>query len=274
MAGPDLAPTPSVRSYARHGRYTDAALQPTTENPMSATNPHTSALVLWRAALAVLGLVACQSATITPGFAPVAAPKLAVGDHWQYKITDNLRLGLVTMLGADVVSISGDTAALRLVYNNQYGRSELTEEIDAGGGLVVGALKQEQVRHFQTPVELYDFPLEQGKTWRQVVDTISPDTQLKAQILLYGTVQGQTVVTVPAGTFNTTYVYRVIQLDDEQFWRTRTSREDSVWFAPEMKGPVRELRNAYYVQTGGGPGALVRTENTTRELISFQPGAR
>jgi hypothetical protein len=241
---------------------------------MPATTPRASPLVSWLATFAVLGLVACQSATITPGFAPVAAPTLTVGDHWQYKITDNLRRGLVTILEADVVSIRGGTAVLRLVYNDQYGRSELTEEIDASGGLVVGALKQEQVRRFQVPLKLYDFPLEQGKTWRQVVDTISPETQLKAQILLYGTVQGQTVVTAPAGTFNTTYVYRVIQLDDEQFWRTRTTRDDSVWFAPEMKAPVRELRDAYYFQSGGGPGSLVRTENTTRELISFQPGTR
>jgi hypothetical protein len=177
------------------------------------------------------------------------------------------------MLDADVVSINSGTATLRLTYSNQYGRSEVTEEVDANGGLIVGALKNEETRHFQTPIKLYDFPLEQGKTWRQVVDTISPDTQLKAQILVYGTVQGQTVVTVPAGAFNATYVYRILQLDDEQYWRTRTTREDSVWFDPGMKTVVRELRNAYYVQNGG-PGNLIRTENTTRELISFQPGPK
>jgi hypothetical protein len=232
-----------------------------------------SGLARWQAALAAIGLVACQSATITPSFPPVTAPKLVVGDQWQYKITDNLRLGLVTMLDADVVSINGGTATLRLTYSNQYGRSEATEEIDANGGLIVGALKGEETRHFQTPIKLYDFPLEQGKTWRQVVETISPDTQLKAQILVYGTVQGQTVVTVPAGAFNATYIYRILQLDDEQYWRTRTTREDSVWFDPGMKTAVRELRNAYYVQNGG-PGNLIRTENTTRELISFQPGPK
>ena len=241
---------------------------------MPAMTPRASALVSRLATFAFLGLVACQSATITPGFAPVVVPKLAVGDHWQYKITDNLRRGLVTMLDADVVSIRGGTAVLRLVYDNQYGRSELTEEIDASGGLLVGALKQEQVRHFHPAVELYDFPLEQGKTWRQVVDTISPETQLNAQILDYGTVQGQAAVTVPAGTFDTVYVYRIIQLDDEEFWRTRTARDDSVWFAAEMKAPVRELRDAYYFETGGGVANQVRTENTTRELISFRPGAR
>jgi hypothetical protein len=241
---------------------------------MATLNLRICTLVPRLATIGILALAACQSATMTPGSAPVAPPKLAVGDHWQYKITDNLRLGLVTTFDADVVSISGGTATLRLVYNNQYGRNESIEEIDASGGLAVGALKEEVVRKFPTPLKLYDFPLEQGKTWRQVVDTISPDTQLKAQILLYGTVQGQTAVTVPAGTFNTTYVYRIIQLDDEQFWRTRTTREDSVWFAPEMKAPARELRNAYFYETGSSPGNLVRTENTTRELISFRPGGR
>ena len=242
--------------------------------PVSATiNPLVAVLAWCLAAFAAIGLVACQSATITPSFAPVAAPQLAVGDQWLYKITDNLRMGMVTMLVVDVISINAGTATLRLTYNDQYGRSEATEEIDANGGLIQGALKGQETRRFQTPINLYDFPLEQGKTWRQVVDTISPDTQLKAQILVYGTVQGQTVVTVPAGAFNATYVYRILQLDDEQFWRTRTTREDSVWFVPEMKTAVRELRNAYYVQNGG-PGNLVRTENTTRELISFRPGPK
>ena len=80
---------------------------------------------------------------------------------------------------------------------------------------------------------MYDFPLERGKSWRQTVPTISPDTQLNAQILVFGNVQGQTVVTVPAGAFNTTFVFRILQLDDEQFWRTRTTREDRCGLHPK-----------------------------------------
>ena len=229
----------------------------------------------WLAALAAVALAACQSATVTSSFAPVAAPKLAVGDRWQYKITDNLRRGAVTMLDADVVSINGGTATVRLVYDAPTGRSELSEEIDANGGLVVGALKEEPTRRFPTPIEMYQFPLQAGQTWRQTVDTISPDTQLNAQILVYGTVQGQTLVTVPGGSFDAVYLYRILQLDDEQFWRTRTDRRDSVWFAPQVKGVVRETRDASYRLLGGGPGvsSVVRTENTTRELLSFRPGS-
>src|SRR5262249_7788552 len=116
--------------------------------------------------------------------------------------------------------------------------------------------------------------LQRGDTWRQVIDVISLETQLPAQILVFGTVQGQTVVTVPAGTFNSTFVYRILQLDDEQFWRSRTTRNDSGWFSPDAKGRVREIRDAYYISRDGGVSPVVRTENTTRELISFQPGGK
>jgi len=219
----------------------------------------------------MLGIAACTTINAPTGPA-VAAPTLVVGDHWVYKITDNLRLGLVTMLDAEVVAVTGGVATIRLAYNNQYGGETLTEEIDAAGGLVFGTLKNELPRRFPKPIEMYRFPLQRGLTWRQTVDTISPETQLPAQILVFGTVQGPTVVTAPAGTYESMYIYRIIQLDDEQFWRTRTTRNDSVWFVAEVKGPVRELRDAHYIWRDGGVSPVVRTENTTRELVSFQAG--
>jgi hypothetical protein len=240
---------------------------------MSTANSSVYALPSWLAVFATLSLVACQSATPIPASAPIAAPKLVVGDHWQYKITDNLRRGVVTMLDAEVVSVANGVATLREVYDGPYGRNELSEEINANGWLVVGALKEELTRRFPTPIEMFDFPLEQGKSWRQTVDTVSPDTQLPAQILTYGTVQGMRPVTVPGGAFDAVYIYRIIQLDDEQFWRTRTERRDSVWFVPGAKGPARELRDAQYTWLSGGVSPVVRTENTTRELTSFKPGS-
>lgn len=235
------------------------------------STPRVPALAQSLAMLATILLVACQWATVTSSFPSVPAPKLGVGDQWLYKITDNLRMGQATMLVAEVVSIKAGTATLHLTYSNQYGHSETTAEIDAAGGMIVGALKNQDTRRFPAPIELYDFPLEPGKSWRQTVDTIGPETQLPAQILVYGNVQGQTVVTVPAGTFNAIYLYRILQLDDEQHWRTRTTREDAVWFDPEMKTAVREQRNAYYVENSGR-SSFVNSERTTSELVSFQPG--
>ena len=130
---------------------------------MSAARSCNAPFASWIAVLAVLGLVACQSTTFAPSFPPVPAPTLAVGDHWEYQITDNLRRGLVTMLEADVVSISSGIASVRLVYNDQNGRTESRAEIDANGGLVAGALKGEESRRFQVPIQMYDFPLERGR---------------------------------------------------------------------------------------------------------------
>ena len=242
---------------------------------MSATVLHSIPFRAWLAVLAAMTLAACQSqsSTSSASFAPVPAPKLTVGDHWQYRITDNLRRGAITMLDADVVSVAGGMATLRLAYTDPNGaRRDATEEIDANGGLVVGALKEERTRRFPTPLQLYQFPLQAGQTWRQVADTISPETQLKAQILVYGTVQNQTTVTVPAGPYDAVYIYRILQLDDEQFWRTRTERRDYVWFAPQVKAAAKENHDASYLMLGAGVNSVIRTENTTRELMLFKPG--
>jgi hypothetical protein len=205
----------------------------------------------------------------------VPAPKLVVGDHWTYKITDNLRRGIVSTLDAEVSSINSGVATIRLVHTNSQGEATAwDQEMDANGGLIVGILKPSEVatRQYPKPIELYDFPLTSGTTWRQAINTTSPETGLDAQILVYGTVLGQSQVTVPAGTFSSVYIYRILQLDDEQFWRTRTERRDSVWYTPDNKAPAREMREAQYVERSGPDVAVVRTEMTVRELVSFRPG--
>src|SRR5258706_12625301 len=63
------------------------------------------------AALIVFGLAACASAPVGP---PVDAPRLLVGDRWQYRVTDNLRRGVVSQLDAEVIAVSGGSARTRL----------------------------------------------------------------------------------------------------------------------------------------------------------------
>ena len=110
-------------------------------------------------------------------------------------------------------------------------------------------------------------------SWRQVVDTFRRDTQLKDDIRIYGEVQGRTPVTVPAGTYDAVAIYRIVKLDDDEFWRSKTTRRDSIRYAPEVKGVVREVHDAEYFELHGGPdSATIRTEYTTTELVSFTPG--
>lgn len=239
---------------------------------MPSSTTCTRTLSSWLPGLAALALCACAS---TPLVGTVAAPKLAVGDHWQYRIADGLRRGAVTQLDAEVVAVAAGTATIRLTYSDDSGRTEQTAEIDADGGLRLGALKARETRRFSPPVKLLDFPLEQGKTWRQVIDTMRGDNQLGDQILVYGNVRGREPVTVPAGTFEPVYVYRIFQLDDNEFWRTRTTRRDQVWYAADVKAPVREVHDAEYLEKSDRTDiTAVRTEHTTAELVLFKPGPK
>jgi hypothetical protein len=219
----------------------------------------------------MLGLCGCASAPVGP---PVQAPRLAVGDHWQYRVTDNLRRGRLSQLDAEVIAVSGPSARVRLAVTDNSGRAEWVDEIE-GGLLRAGTLWREAPRPFSPPVQLLAFPLDDGKTWRQSIDTFHPDTELKDQILVYGKVGGRKPTSVPAGVFDAVYVYRIVQLDDEEFWRTRTTRRDAVWYSPEVKAPVREARAAEYTEKGGGPDvSTVTTEDSVIELVSFKPGGK
>lgn len=213
-------------------------------------------------------LAACATAPVGP---PVAPPRFAVGDHWQYRVIDNMRRGAVSQIDAEVVALAGDVATLRVVKLDGATRSEWTDQIEGGGGLRAGML-DDSARRFTPAAALLAFPLEQGKTWRQVVPTFRADIQLPDQILIYGDVQGRAPVTVPAGSFDAIQIYRVVQFDDASFWRTRTIRRDRVWYAPEVKAPVREMREGQYFERGDVDSTAVYTERTSTELISFRPG--
>ena len=229
-------------------------------------SPHGAFLV---ALSAVVVLAACASAPVGP---PIDAPRLAVGDHWQYRITDNLRRGAVSQLDAEVIAVAGGSAKVRIAITSDSGRAEWIDEVEGGGSLRAGTLWRESPRPFNPAVQLLAFPLNDGKTWRQTIDTIHPDTQMLDQILVYGKVDGRRPTNVPAGVYDAVYVYRLLQLDDKEFWRTRTTLREAVWYAPEVKAPVREAREAEYTEIGGQDMATITTEATVIELMSFRPG--
>lgn len=219
----------------------------------------------------LLGVGGCASAPVGDG---VAAPTLVIGDHWQYRVVDNLRRGAQSQLDVEVIAVSGHAARIRFDLTDTAGSTEWIDEVDGEGGLRSGSLYRETPRPFNPPARLLAFPLEQGKTWQQVINTVRMDTELNDQILIYGRVDTPGATTVPAGSFNALYVYRMVQLDDEQFWRTRTVLRDLVWYAPEVKAPVREKRDAQYTERDSTDPATVRTESITLELESFRPAGK
>jgi hypothetical protein len=225
----------------------------------------------WIGLCGSLLLTACASTA--PVVGGIAAPQYVRGDHWQYNIVDNLRRGVTSRLDVDVVAVTPATVTLHLVYTDAYGRSERTDQMDNNGGLILGALKPGPGERFDPPLELYAFPLAQGKVWRQSVNTIRSDYgNIPGQILVYGQVQGRVPVSVAAGSFDAVALYRILQLDDDEFWRTRTTRRDQILYSPQVKGVVREEREAQYYEIGGPDAAAIRTESVVRELVAFTPG--
>src|SRR5271170_3880740 len=110
---------------------------------------------------AILWFVASAAAPVAGG---IAAPQLAVGDHWQYRVTDNLRRGAVSQLDAEVIAVTGRAARIRFSHVDEIGRREWIDEVDGEGGLRSGSLFREPARPFNPPAQLLAFPLDKGKT--------------------------------------------------------------------------------------------------------------
>ena len=68
----------------------------------------------------------------------------------------------------------------------------------------------------------------------------------------------------------------IVNLDDDEFWRFATECNNAVWYAPAVRGIVREQRDAQYMEKGGGGpaggGSVIRTIHASIELVSFTPG--
>lgn len=228
----------------------------------------------WVPALALPLVAACAT---TPLTAPVSAPSFAIGDRWQYRVIDGFRHEQVATVDSEVVAVNGGEATLRVFYTDDRGRTERTERLSADGGIRVGPAWRQETREFAPPLRELDFPLTQGRSWNQTVSNVHLDTREpeKGVINNYGRVIGHAPVTVPAGTFDAVHVYRILQLDDEEFWRTRTTLRNQVWYAPQVKAIVREIRDGEYREKGDAmDSATVRNEYSIYELTSFAPGLR
>ena len=240
---------------------------------MLATTRHCVAAVFSVAALATLsGCAGFESA----GSGPAAeAPAYRVGDRWTYRAQDGFltperweETHAISALGADGIGV-------RITQNGPARNVARAELWSAPGRVKVGAVYDNATRRFVTPLERYRFPLAAGATWSQFVDNYNEATKVSGQINRYVRVRGWETVTTPAGTFDALAMHVVMWLDDEEFWRFPTECNYTVWYAPAVRGVVREVKRAQYREKGGDfdSGAQIRTQNAVVELLSFTPGS-
>ena len=225
---------------------------------------------------AVAALAGCAGFESTGSGRAAEAPAYRVGDRWVYHGQDGFFRLLTTWEETHTIStVSADGISERITVKGPTLDLARAELLTAPGRVKVGALYENETRRFATPLDRYRFPLAAGAAWSQFVDNFDETTKTCGQINNYVRVRGWETVVTPAGTFDAIVMHVLIWLDDETFWRYPTQCNYTVWYAPAVRGIVREIKRATYQEKGGDfdSGARIPTQNTFLELVSFTPGA-
>lgn len=227
-------------------------------------------------AVAALASLAGCAGVGSQGSGPAAeAPAYRVGDRWVYHVEDGYRQKTVWEETHEVIAMAADGLTVRIAQKGPATDVTRTEIWSAPGQVKVGAVYDSETRRFANPLQRYDFPLADGKVWNQRVDNYNEAAKTAGNINRYVRVGGWDKVATAAGTFDAISMQVIMHLDDDQFWRTATSCNYLVWYAPAVRGIVREDKNAGYLEKGGDDrsgGGYIRTQHTTVELVSFTPG--
>ena len=238
-----------------------------------ATLPRSSCVILVVAAVAAL---AGCAGTLSPGSGVAAeAPAYRVGDRWVYHAEDGFRVKTVWDETHEVIAVGADAITVRITAKGPTIDMTRVEQWSAPVQVKVGAVYDNETRRFAVPLQRYDFPLADGKVWDQRVDNCNEATKKTGNINRYVRVRGWDKVTTSAGTFDAVSMQVIMRLDDDEFWRYATECNYLVWYAPAVRGIVREEKNAQYLEKGGGSGSgasVIRTQYAVRQLISFVAG--
>lgn len=227
--------------------------------------------------LAAAALPACAGtspATNAP-LGPVAAPKLRVGDRWQYRVTDRMRGGWVDEPRVEIVEAG---ATIRTATHSRRG-GEPAEERFAAPWIALVEDWYGQRQAYSVPVPVVPLPLEPGRststtTTYTLVD--GPKPRRWSQRLSTGRWES---VEVPAGRFDCLRIDRVISFDAPDEQRRNSSRTDVLWYAPAVGRWIRRDTGGAFISSGLGganPAEGVQgLESPLRwELTAWRPAER
>ena len=219
-------------------------------------------------------LVGCAGVN-SQGSGPSAeAPAYRVGDRWVYRGDDGFRQKTRWEETHEVTAIGAEGITVRITQKGASIDVSRTELWSSPGRVKVGAVCDSETRRFAATLQRYDFPLADGKTWNQRVENYNEATKARGNIGHYVRVRGWDRLTTPAGTFDAVSMQVIMRLGDDMFWRTATECNYLVWYAPAVRGIVREEMDAGYREKDGAldGGGVVTTRHGVRELVLFMPG--
>jgi hypothetical protein len=225
-------------------------------------------------------LAGCASATgggavsRAPTDVAAPAPDYRVGDRWVYQVDQAFRNAPDYTETHEVTTIGADGIAVRVTAKIGSLDVDRMEKWPAPGLVAQGALLDIETRRFATPLERWRFPLQARESWNQWVDQVNLTGGTRGMINRYVRVAGSDRVATPAGTFDAVRMIVIMRLDDEDPFRHATQCNHIVWYAPAVRGTVREERRAEYREKGSGRDAFanIPVQNEVAVLVSFTPG--
>ena len=191
---------------------------------------------------------------------------MRAGDRWRYAVIDLYRRERLTEL---TMQVAAEAPQLRVSVTDASGTAR-PDEVYASPWRVVQEPAYGAVIQFRNPNPLLPARLETGaserisNTFRASADGLWNfwSEQIDAQ--------GWERVRVPAGEFVALRVMRRISFDHQDSFRTRSARDETLWYAPEVNRWVRrEWTGRYY--WAGMRGAPLREDWIAWELLEYRP---
>ncbi len=226
-------------------------------------------------------LAGCAAPAVipTPGSQPLPAPALRRGDRWTYREINRYNQSEVARVEETITALTPTVTVETRV---------LAGEFSAGRVLRPGLLPEARFdAQWRVSREVtYDMPLEfaapmpmlperllvgqrrqDATTFR--VQGISGDYYWRQQLVA----ETMTKVITPAGQFDALQVRRVISWQPTDPFRFDASREDILYYAPEVnRWVVREWRGRYRHETMlDDPGVYREEDWVRRELVEYRP---
>jgi hypothetical protein len=226
------------------------------------------------AATAVLLVAGCALGPVGGDAVPAAvAPEYRTGDRWVYHVDQQFRAAPDYDETLEVTSVGPDGIRVHATARGGSIEVERDEFWRAPGAVAQGTMMDVETRRFAEPLQRFRFPLVPGTHWNQRV-TQSNETQgTSGPVSRYVQVGRTERVATPAGTFDAVRMTVYMQLDDETPFRWPTQCTHIVWYAPAVKGVVREERRATWREKASGIDQMeVLAQNEIVELVAFTPG--
>lgn len=218
------------------------------------------------AALASALTVACAPMPVgTPldSGRSAAAPEIAAGDTWTYRIRDGYT-GLER--GTERYRVEQVTGGNVTVLREATGAAT-TEVYDRNWNWLRRPATNLKAFDYSPAYRAFDFPLEPGKRWQARLTATDPLDGRRFPVRIEGKVVGWERVKVPAGEFDALKIVRGVFFDYFEFnLRGQSHIEEFEWYAPAVKQSVRrEARSRYRNLQGAHDTGFVRVRGGDRD---------